>query len=369
MRKILLCLLLCFLIPLWAGAEDAAGPVLESGGLELMSCSVSYPKVTGLADEAVQQQVNDALLEAGHVRDTLDRVSLAAASGEEITLTWQGEITGEVLSCSFSLSLPEGRACYGVVLDLRDGHRVSLEELAEVTGLEELAEDIAGELSPHLPACELTPLPEDFTADRWGITLYYPAERYTTLQGESGCLHLSWAEIPAPVTAEDGIPDRLGVLENLTLTGADAVVAALEDGKLPGSDLKLGEPAMDWLPESTEPKAPDLYTYGRILSFENGALRGWYLLTDDLGDTLENSLIQGIRSDRIALCGLVTGVTRQEDWRQVLGEPEAELTLDEDAAEGMRMVPGISDYYVWNGLRLRLHADEEGVLRSVILTY
>ena len=44
------------------------------------------------------------------------------------------------------------------------------------------------------------------------------------------------------------------------------------------------------------------------------------------------------------------------------------LTVDEARAESWRIVPGISDYYTFGDYRLRLHADENGILRSVFLT-
>ena len=52
----------------------------------------------------------------------------------------------------------------------------------------------------------------------------------------------------------------------------------------------------------------------------------------------------------------------------MLGEPETTLTVDEERAESWRIVPGTSDYYTFGDCRLRLHADENGVLRSVFLT-
>jgi hypothetical protein len=78
--------------------------------------------------------------------------------------------------------------------------------------------------------------------------------------------------------------------------------------------------------------------------------------------------VQGIRADRLNFYGLCTGVTAIEDWRAALGEPDNTLTVDENRAESWRIVPGTSDYYTFGDYRLRLHADESGVLRSVFLT-
>ena len=63
---------------------------------------------------------------------------------------------------------------------------------------------------------------------------------------------------------------------------------------------------------------------------------------------------------RGALLGLAVG--------DALGEPDATLSVDESRADSWRIVPGTSDYYNFGDFRLRLHADESGVLRSVFLT-
>ena len=42
--------------------------------------------------------------------------------------------------------------------------------------------------------------------------------------------------------------------------------------------------------------------------------------------------------------------------------------MDEETAEAYRTVPGSRDYYEFGDHRLQLHADEEGVLVSVILS-
>ena len=93
-----------------------------------------------------------------------------------------------------------------------------------------------------------------------------------------------------------------------------------------------------------------------------------WLLTDALTEEFDQSVVQGIRADRLNFCGLCTGDTTIDWWREVLGEPDNSLTVDETRAESWRIVPGTSDYYTFGDYRLRLHADESGVLRSVFLT-
>ena len=57
-----------------------------------------------------------------------------------------------------------------------------------------------------------------------------------------------------------------------------------------------------------------------------------------------------------------------EAWRKVLGEPDHTVTLTADQADAMRLPEGTSDYYLCGEHRLRLHADTEGVLRTVMVT-
>ena len=87
-----------------------------------------------------------------------------------------------------------------------------------------------------------------------------------------------------------------------------------------------------------------------------------------LTEEFDQSVVQGIRADRLNFYGLCTGDTTIDWWREVLGEPDNTLTVDETRAESWRIVPGTSDYYTFGDYRLRLHADESGVLRSVFLT-
>ena len=105
-----------------------------------------------------------------------------------------------------------------------------------------------------------------------------------------------------------------------------------------------------------------------MIALEDGAFRQVWILTDALTEAFDRSVVQGIRADRLNFRGLCTGHTTIDMWRDALGEPEATLTVDEARADSWRIVPGTSDYYTFGDCRLRLHADETGVLRSVFLT-
>ena len=95
-------------------------------------------------------------------------------------------------------------------------------------------------------------------------------------------------------------------------------------------------------------------------------------MTDNLSEKIKqfpDSIVQGIRTDHFSLYGVIAGhddCTRESILTEY-GEPYASVELDQESAETMRLVPGISDYYHAGEYRLRLHYDEEGVLRSIFL--
>lgn len=47
-------------------------PQITEKGLTLGNNSVKYPEITGMADENIQQQVNDAILQAGENREPIE---------------------------------------------------------------------------------------------------------------------------------------------------------------------------------------------------------------------------------------------------------------------------------------------------------
>ena len=111
----------------------------------------------------------------------------------------------------------------------------------------------------------------------------------------------------------------------------------------------------------------ELCEAGRMFLLEDGAFRGVYVITDQLTDSWDRSAVNILRADRLNLLGLCTGYTTMDAWRTVLGEPDATVVTDAESADSWRIVPGTSDYYLLDGFRLRLHADEDGILRSVFL--
>ena len=171
------------------------------------------------------------------------------------------------------------------------------------------------------------------------------------------------------VSEPEAVINRLAIdFITLDITDGDTLLQSLQNSALPGIPATLGQPLQELVDRYALLTDPDIYEGGRMIALEDGAFRNVWLLTDALTEEFDQSTVQGIRADRLNLYGLCTGVTTIEAWRSALGEPDNSLTVDENRAESWRIVPGTSDYYTFGDYRLRLHADESGVLRSVFLT-
>lgn len=376
MKKFLVWLLVWMLVLPCAAAETA----VVSRGLQLGQGAVYYPQVEGMADEALEDAVNAALVKTLGVEELLNRLSLTMHSQVPLLADFTWQLEGEILSVALKATGPvtNDRATqvwYAVNVDLTDGHIIGLEELFTDAALTAIADklewELAPELSAHLRHAQLTPLPEQFTLNAAGVTWYYPLEQLSTLGDQAGTVNLQWCEMMEQLRLGEGsILRRLGAEAMVTLDEGSLtnIRTAAESGALPGIPARLGDSVQEMVEKFRLLADPDLYDNGRMIQLEDGAFRSVYLLTDRLTDSWENSVIQGIRADRINLYGLCTGMTTQEEWRQVLGQPQAAVTVDAALAEAQRLLPGSSDYYDFDGVQLRLHAGEDGTLASLFMS-
>ena len=383
MRSILCLLLTLTLLCVYpALAEEAAEPTLLRQQVDAPAGSVSYPQVTGLDDAVIQQQANAAILAAGQVEERISRLQGLTADSIGLTMDYEALLRGNVLSVAFSArgALKDAgfTHVYTVVnLDLTTGETITLADLFqdEAAAREALTEyvdqQVAPELSAHLEAGELTPLPETFGLSAEGITFYYDLSHFTTLGGLAGKVTVLYTELRDHLKLGEGtILTRLGAEDVLELTedSAERIRAAVEEGQLLGVPAKVGESLKTLIDTYHMLIDPDYYPGGRFFQLEDGAFRGTYLLTDALTDGWESSVVQGIRADRANFYGLCVGTTTREQWQAVLGAPDASVTLSEDDAYAMNLADGTSDYYNYGAHQLRLHADAEGVLRSIFIT-
>ena len=383
MKQRLLSLLLILTMTLTSAAlAEQTGPALVDGGLELADSSVRYPQLTGMADEALQQQLNERILASGDIENHLSRLALLMQSPVSMQVTWQATLEGDVLSLVFSAlgAVVEERPTHiwsALNVDLTSGSDIAFEQL--FTDEESLRRDleeyldygVGPELSAHLRNSELTPVPEVFGLTETGLTLYYPVERLSTLSDRAGAVTILWYELQEHLRLEDDdILTRIGARAMLTPApdSGEKIRAALEAGTIPGVPVTLGGSVQEATDAYRMLTDPDLYQDGRMFALEDAAFRQVWLLTDALTEkTWDKSVIKGLRADRFNLWGLYPGLDRQ-DVEAMLGQPDAKLTVDADMADAYRLVPGESLYYNYTGVQLRLHFDAEGLLTSLIIT-
>lgn len=365
-------------IPAWA--EETT---LTEKSLELGNSGIRYPEIAGLADAALQQQVNEQIQVDLGVDGYLQRImALISEESLRVDAEWDGAVLGDVFSAVLSAegALDNARSTHRWTwsnIDLRDGHEIRFGELftdeeSAWAALEEYLDwEVAPELSAHLGNSELTPLPDGFRLEKAGLTLLYPVTSLSTLKDRAGDIRIGWNEIRDILNLEeDSIPGRIGVPEMIILgeNSADRIREMAESGQLTDIPVHVGDGLKALTDRYHLLTDPDVYEGGRQFALEGGCFRDVYLLTDYVNEQWDDSIVQGIRMDRGCAWGLCVGETRREDWREILGEPEYSTVLDEDMAEAWRREPGECDYYRFGGYQLQLYSDTEGTLVSITLT-
>lgn len=383
MPRILLILALilcaCAAHALAESAESSAEAALTDRGLDLGTARVHWPEITGLADPGLQDALNGQLREAADADVLTARMAALMNADPPLSVSWEGRLEGGILSVAIYREGPltdsRFRSVWAAVnADTATGEAFTLADLfsdpEEALPYIEiwLEDDIAWGLSDHLMNSELTPLPEVFAITPTGLTLYYKVSALSTLSDRAGAVTLDWAPLaPWLDLSEDGILDRFGVTAVLE-KDPDALTEAFAAGSLPGIPAALGDDLQALVDHYHLLADPDFYDGGRYVQLEDSRFRDVYLMTDGLSvKSFDGSTVLGLRTDRFGAWGLITGATVREEWQALLGEPYASVELDDSAAEAMRLVPGVSDYYRCGEHILQLHADEEGVLRSVFL--
>ena len=384
MKRRILALLLMIVLSL--GISLAEEVAVTDVGLDLLGSSVHYPQLTGMADAAVQARINAAIMEKGRINDRITRMAALMNAPVKLnvsyTYTLDAVLDGGVFSCAILAAgaVETSRATQvwsAVNIDLRTGEEITFADLftdvdAATAFIETyLDEQVAPDLSAHLAAGSLTPIPETFTISPTGLTLYYDIDDFRTLSDKAGTVTILWCELREHLRwGQTGVLMAINANQHIALgeDGALYIPEAVQSGAFDGIPATLGQPMQELIDRYALLTDPDIYEGGRMIALEDGAFRGVYILTDALTEDFDRSVVQGIRADRLNFWGLCTGDTTLAWWREVLGEPDTTLAVDEERADSWRIVPGTSDYYTFGDYRLRLHADENGVLRSVFLT-
>lgn len=365
----------------WAEAPEA-GASVHDVGLDLLGSSLHYPQVTGLADADMEVAVNQAIMAAGQIDARINRMALLMNSPVKLHVSYTYTLAGDVFSCAMladgAVETTRATQVWGTVnLDLRTGEAIAFadlftDEAAARSRIECILEEtVAPEQSAHLAAGNLTPLPETFSLSAQGITLHYPISQFRTLSDKAGTVTLLWTELRELLDLSPDSPlARLGVADAIILDAADSretLGALIAQGSFPGIPAAIGQSVKELTDRYAQLTDNELCEAGRMFVLEDGAFRGAWIITDALTDSWDKSAVNIIRTDRLNMGGLCTGYTTMDAWRAALGEPDATVATDAALADSWRIVPGTSDYYLLGEYRLRLHADENGVLRSVFL--
>ncbi len=365
------------------GTSAGEGITLQEQALEIAGSSLRFPMVSGIADAELAARVNARILEDLQADAYRQRVvDLISDDGRSITVTWTGGVRGDVFSAALEAegAVRPPRVTHAWTwsnVDLQDGHEITLDELfPDPEGARKwiegyLEEEVAPTLIANPGNSALTPLPEGFLMEGTGLTLLYGADQLSTLHDRAGAVKIGWNELREITDpSEDGIPARIGAAEMTTIgpESAQRLREMTEGGQLPDIPVKLGERVQEWTDRQHLLNDPDEYAGGRMFSLEGAAFRDVYILSDAVSADWAESRVQGIRTDRGCIFGLCIGETTADEWHRLLGEADSTVTLDAESAEAYRTVPGTRDYYLFGDRRLQLQADEDGVLRSIILS-
>ena len=302
---------------------------------------------------SIGREKDSVIFEKGNVYEGQEMTSLI--------LTWDGQQKdGYRASVPISMCFhPETGEAISLRQLFLDGDRA-------IARLEEIIEaDIVPLVSDYLEYAELLPIPEDcFFLDAFGLTIYYDDEHYRTFAGTCGAVNVAWYEI-ADLLDPDGPAAQFIEIK----ADAEQLKAVLESGHL-GTyfQIALGENLGTVLERYPLLADPDFTVNSRLYQMEPATLRGVSVEIPKYTDTPEMMTgITAIRSTRMDLFGLKTSWTGREDIVALLGEPQAELTYDEQQAEDMMLPPGVSLVYPMGKYFFELHLDEEGLLSVLIL--
>ena len=278
-----------------------------------------------------------------------------------MALTWQGE----------QADGSDGCASMGLTVNLKTGEEILLSQLfsdwdGALAAMETIiTDDVLDGMSDYMEYAELLPMPTDnYAFDDFGLTVYWPEDRYRYFDGTSGSVTFYWHELadfigeesPVYALAHPDVPYSTSEIEALCMSGSVTRMQTPELGE------KLGDVAV-WYRMAD----PDYTTDALVYPLER--MRGFAVEIPKYAETEEDETpISAIRASRVSMAGLLTtGKTTDTEVLALLGEPAREQAYDEDAAFDAMLPQGRSLMYEISGRVLQTHFDEDGVLACVIL--
>ena len=345
---------------------------------------VMYPVISGLADEAIQNAVNQDMFVTLHASDMLTRLERirqrpeAEQANRSLYMEGRATVSGQVLSVmvrtqgeQYDGSTGDSVTCLNY--DLSTGETLTLDALftdpaAAKARMEELIEEqVLPELSAYLQNDDVLPLPEDsFFLDEQGIVFYYPQERFSMISGNVGACAFYYYEIAQWLDRESG---RFGTLFETAYEQDEAaalIEKAVSEGVMPPLPFSVGEKVGEYLTAYPLINDPDYTLTSLVYQFEEAVLRGAGVETwvyDEAAE--EERAVTAIRTTRIDFYGIQVGISTLESCKAMLGDPYEVLTYDEEMAVDMLTTPGESLVYLFGDYELEIHANEQGVVSCV----
>ncbi|MBR5231140.1 MAG: hypothetical protein IKW00_02700 [Clostridia bacterium] len=251
-----------------------------------------------------------------------------------------------------------GQTVETVLINLTEGSEASLDSVfSDMDGLSSrldlyVEETVLPQLNTYLDAAELLPVPlENIYLSHDGLTVHYPSDRFSFFSGNSGAVEIKYFELE---------------LENegIGAAGEGDVLTLAAEGKLFG----VGQVSLDMTLESVLNafgglNESDFIVNGEIYEVEEPSLRGVSFIMARDADTGER--LKGIRSQRLDMQGLKTGVSTRKECINALGKPRGSALLDPDTAESYRIAEGMLDVYTAGEYDLILYYDVNDVLSAV----
>lgn len=378
MRRILAAMMAALLLPACAQAAQIVMAVQEdeAGGSRLAVFSAAADTIDTVPGQetpldAVMMAI-DAQIEARFAqqkaqvavnRGTVMQTGSVWQDGKtaSMALTWQGE----------QADGSDGCASMGLAVNLETGEEILLSQLfsdwdgAQAAMETIITDDVLDGMSDYMEYAELLPMPTDnYAFDDFGLTVYWPEDRYRYFDGTSGSVTFYWHELadfigeesPVYALAHPDVPYSTSEIEALCMSGSVTRMQTPELGE------KLGDVAV-WYRMAD----PDYTTDALVYPLER--MRGFAVEIPKYAETEEDETpISAIRASRVSMAGLLTtGKTTDTEVLALLGEPAREQAYDEDAAFDAMLPPGRSLLYEISGRVLQMHFDEDGVLACVIL--
>ena len=361
--------LLAFLMLVFGRAS--AEVTIEEVVTQFGENTVSYPQLSGMEDEAIQQKINDDIVLASGVTNHM--VSLFTLTGQQSLLVeYEAYMNDRLFSTVISArgKLPgrrDGHEYTALTYDLETGERLTLEDVfsdvdAAVALMEEkAAATLSEELNGYLEYSDVTPLPVDrFTLDEHGITFWYPSEQFSLVSGYSGACQFWYEELSglwkADPTPEPGQEERRKAIEE-----------SAASGRLPHVPAELGQSMQEIMDAYRLLREPDEFPGGRYFIMEDPAFRSVLVLSDSLQMDYSASVVQGIQLRRGGLHGLTIGKTARQEWLELLGSPQQAFAMTESMAYDYGLCEGHCDVYQYGEYQLRLYSDAQGILFAIQL--